>query len=269
MELDAKNPLGIYAWFGYPLRLDERLKLIKSAGFTRTCLWFGNEEEMVNSGRADEMPALVADYGLILDNIHAPFWNHHLMWTGAKEYLDKARTELRATLQYCGKHRIPIMVAHLGGSGPATVNSPAFILVQELVREAEQLNVIIAAENGEGGLECLDYLFTNINSPNFRFCYDSSHDHIADKYKDQALQKWGHLLVMTHLSDNFGISDDHLIPGYGNINWDTVKAAFPHNYPGTLMLEVDGPESTKGYQPEEFLKAAYDWAVIFSNKGRK
>ena len=72
-------PLGMFSWFGYSLPLEKRLEMIKQAGFDATCLWFGDEEEMVEDGLADRMPGLVRGMALYLDNVHAPFRNHHLL----------------------------------------------------------------------------------------------------------------------------------------------------------------------------------------------
>lgn len=37
--------LSIFSWFSYPLPLQERLELIKNAGFDATALWWGDEFE--------------------------------------------------------------------------------------------------------------------------------------------------------------------------------------------------------------------------------
>ena len=61
------NPLGIFSWFEYAFPLKQRLKLIKQAGFTTTCLWFGNEEQMFHDSLADQMAGLARDQGLVID----------------------------------------------------------------------------------------------------------------------------------------------------------------------------------------------------------
>jgi len=256
-------PLGIYGWFGYELPLEKRLKLIAEAGFTTTCIWFGHEEEMISDGRADEMPVLVHDAGLILENIHAPFWHSNYLWSESKNDQTKIRQELSNALSFCGKHHIPIMVMHLtAGDTPPPTNRKGLVLIHDLIKMAEDQNVIIALENNEDyGNHHLDFVFTNIRSPSLGFCYDSSHDAIAKEFRGRALEKWGPLLVATHFSDNNGINDDHLLPGRGSIDWHKVMKQFPKgSYKGTIMLEVDGPEANKGFTAEDFLKYAYQKA---------
>ena len=259
-------PLGIYAWFGFKLPLEKRLRLIADAGFTTTCVWFGHEEEMVQDGRADQIPALVRDTGLILENIHAPFWHSNYLWAESKNDQSTIRQELSNTLLFCGKYHIPIMVMHLtAGNTPHPPNQSGLQLIGDLIKQAEDLGVTIALENSEGyGNHYLEFVFSNIRSTKLGFCYDSSHDFIAKEFRRRALEKWGSLLVTTHLSDNNGIKDDHLLPGRGTIDWHSVMKSFPKSYKGTLMLEVDGPEANKGFTPKEFLSTAYQKACQLS-----
>jgi sugar phosphate isomerase/epimerase len=253
-------PLGIYAWFGYEMSLGKRLKLIANAGFSTTCVWFGDEQEMVRDGRADQIPALVRDTGLILDNIHAPFWHSNYLWAESQNEKEIVRRELMDALSFCGRHHIPIMVMHLSaGKTPPPPNQSGLQLIIDLIQQAEDLGVTIAMENSEDyGNHYLEYVFSNIRSPNLGFCYDSSHDAIAEVFHGRALEKWGSLLATTHLSDNNGINDDHLLPGSGTIDWQKVMKHFPKgNYKGTLMLEVDGPEANKGLTSDVFLELGY------------
>ena len=60
----AEASLGTFAWFGYELPLSDRLSLIRQSGFSHTFLRMGSQEPMVESGRAQEMPGMVADAGL-------------------------------------------------------------------------------------------------------------------------------------------------------------------------------------------------------------
>src|SRR4030042_317430 len=253
-------PLGIYAWFGYELPLEKRLKLIAKAVFTTTCIWFGHEEEMVRDGRTDRMPAMVSDSGLILENIHAPFWYSNYLWTESKKDQSAIRKELSNTLSFCGKHHIPIMVMHLVAENTSPPpNESGLQLIRDLIQQAEGIGVTIALENAEGyGNSYLEFVFANIQSPNLGFCYDSSHDFIAEEFRGRALEKWGSLLVTTHLSDNNGTNDDHLLPGSGTIDWQRVmKNIAKDSFKGTLMLEVDGPEASKGFTQDGFLESGY------------
>ena len=104
---------------------------------------------MVKEGLADEMPALVRDMGLILDNIHAPFWDHHLLWSGSQDMIEQIQKELEVTLLFCAKHHIPKVVAHLATGYKMPPSSSGMQVIRNLVTSAENLGVIIAIENTE------------------------------------------------------------------------------------------------------------------------
>ncbi|HEX9975614.1 MAG TPA: sugar phosphate isomerase/epimerase [Dehalococcoidales bacterium] len=258
--------LGVFAWFGYPLPLDKRLQTIKQVGFSTTCLWFGNEEQMVRDGHADEMPELVRNQGLQLDNIHAPPENSNLLWSDSKASRSKIQQELIRVLSFCVKHHIPQMVMHVArGENPPPVTHSGLQLIQGLLSQAENSGVIIALENTKRN-DYLDFVFSNIQSPNLGFCYDSGHDFISGQLQGKLLEKWGSLLVATHLSDNFGIDDDHLLPGKGTIDWQAVEKHFPKgSYKGSLMLEVGGSDASNALAPEEFLQIGYQWLRQLAN----
>ncbi|MFC1900256.1 sugar phosphate isomerase/epimerase family protein [Chloroflexota bacterium] len=261
-------PLGMSAWFGFSLPLEERLKLIKQAGFDTTCLWFGVEEDTVRDGESDRMPALVRNTGLLLDNIHATFLNHHLIWSAPlDDEVLRIREELKATLAFCTRHDVPLMVAHLTTKYcTSPPNEKGLEIVYDLVTQAEKLGVTIALENTRRP-EYLEYIFSNIQSLNLRFCYDSSHDFLPDHSRGELLSRWGHLLVTTHISDNKGLDDDHLLPGRGTIDWQAIEKNFPKNiYRGAILLETDGPEAGKGLTPEEFLQTGYEWLHNWAEK---
>jgi sugar phosphate isomerase/epimerase len=251
-------PLGMFSWFGIDLPLESRLNLIKKAGFSTTCLWYGEEEDMVRNNQADLMPRLVQERGLKIDNIHVPYKNANYIWSEANNKREIIWRELTEEIIFCSKHNIPIIVMHPAkGQTPPPPNKYGLQFFRELVKTAENRNITIALENLPAGNECLEYLFSQIPSPNLGFCYDSSHDNIAATFKWQALQKWGERLATAHISDNLGKKDDHFIPGQGNIDWTAVMSRIPKGYIGALLLELDNPKALKGIKPGEFLISAY------------
>jgi sugar phosphate isomerase/epimerase len=264
-------PLGIFSYYGFAIPHGKNAELMAKAGFNTTCIWLGDEDPMVHAGQADAIPGLMRQYGLSLDNIHASFWHSNYLWSLSKDEQSIIHKELLDGLFYCGRHQIPNMVMHIsGGKTPPPPNQSGLQIIHELVKQAESLGVTIAVENiGHLDSQYLDFVFSNIQSPNLGFCFDSSHDNIADEFRGQALGKWGSRLVTTHFSDNHGVNDDHLLPGKGNIDWNKVMQQFPKNYKGTIMLEVDSPEANKGFTPESFLKTAYQKAQKLASMAEK
>jgi sugar phosphate isomerase/epimerase len=159
---------------------------------------------------------------------------------------------------YCSKHKIPVAVLHITeGYHPPPITKNGLKIIQDLVGQAENLGITVAIENTRRP-DYIDAVFSNIQSNNLGFCYDSSHDFLPGQSQGNILKRWSSLLLTTHLSDNKGINDDHLLPGDGTIDWKIIGKIFPkNNYSGALILEVDAKPDTR-LTPEGFLHIAYE-----------
>jgi sugar phosphate isomerase/epimerase len=253
--------LGIFAWFGYQVPLDERLGLIAEAGFDSTCLWLGEDEDLVARGAADRMPVLAREAGLAVDNAHAPFERCNLLWSDSKTDVETIGQEYRSALSFCDRHDIRNLVIHISmGSTLPVVSDMGMDRLRELTAYAEDKNLVIAIENTRR-LDYLDTVFSSIESPHLGLCYDSSHDAVYSQRPGHILEAWGHRLVTTHLSDNYGKMDDHFLPGNGTIDWAKIVKSFPRQtYKGPIMLEAV-PKDPRALNPTAFLHAAFTEAV--------
>ncbi len=93
---------------------------------------------------------------------------------------------------------------------------------QPLVGEAEKTGLVLAIENVfEERPDSLLLLLEKINSPNFRFCFDTGHHHVFSRV---GLPVWvdslGEYLAEVHLHDNHHESDEHLPVGEGGFDFD-------------------------------------------------
>jgi len=91
-----------------------------------------------------------------------------------------------------------------------------------LVREVEEMGLCIAIENVfEESPDPLKALLEEINSPHFRFCFDTGHHHVFSK---TPLLLWietlGKHMTEVHLHDNHTEMDEHLPVGEGDFNFD-------------------------------------------------
>ncbi len=248
---------GIFSWFGFKLPLTERLKLIKETGFVSTSVWLGEEEELVKNGKEDSIPELVRSCGLFLENIHAPFNNCNKLWSDDSSIRSDIKNEYDSCISFCARHGIPIVVVHISrGSDAPEINSYGIDVLREIVKHAENSNVIVAMEN-TGKPYYLDHIYSSIESPYLGFCYDSSHDFLGASEPGEILSKRGHLLVATHLSDNDGVTDKHWIPKEGIIDWGIIGDSFPKDaYTGLFTLEVL-PQAGREGQAGPFLEKAF------------
>ena len=252
----TKNKAGIFSWYGFVMPFQERINLIKQAGFGATSLWWENEDQPYPTKRED-MPRLVREAGLYLENIHVPFNDSDALWSEddrAREVVVKNHLEW---LQDCAQHQIPMMVMHLSDrSDSATFWHQGLKSLKVLTRAAEELGVVIAVENTRHN-DRVRYILETISSDSLGFCFDSSHHLLTDRVSYKLLKDFGGRLAATHISDNDGLEDRHWLPGHGVIDWHGVSRAFPKVYSGCLTLEASPTKEERLGTPQAFLELAF------------
>ena len=84
-------------------------------------------------------------------------------------------------------------------------------------------------------------LITDLGDPNVGICIDTGHRNIIGD-PVEALRIAGDRLIATHLHDNHGEQDEHLLPGLANIDWDgVVEVLNDIEYRGVFMYELSRP----------------------------
>ncbi len=262
-DVDAYR-LGMFAWYGYDQSIQERVRIIAEAGFNTTCFWLGIDEYLFASGRSCQLPAVIRDYGLEIENVHIPYDRCNDIWSEDAKVRAELMRMYMCSLEYCSMYEIPIMVMHITrGAKPPSPNTRGTQFLMDLTEKAANLGVKIAIENTASN-DHIDSILDKIDSAYIGLCYDSSHDFLRGKPFCGILRKWGHRLFTTHISDNDGLNDRHWIIGKGKLNWDVFIKSFPKSsYGGVLSCEVL-PQDTDPI--EEFVKAAYDRMNLLSHQ---
>ncbi|HLJ23195.1 MAG TPA: sugar phosphate isomerase/epimerase family protein [Candidatus Acidoferrales bacterium] len=123
----------------------------------------------------------------------------------------------------------------------------AFSSLEHLSLFARHRGVTIAIENTPGEMA------TPINLKNFleqtrlssvKLCFDAGHAHLEGGGVAEQLAAVRDLLGTTHLHDNRGERDDHLLPYEGTIDWSATLAALPADAP--MVLELKEPAVAAG-----------------------
>lgn len=128
--------LSIFSWFSYPLPLQERLELIKNAGFDATALWWGDEFEDKN-----RQPEMTRRLGLEIDYVHAPADNPNALWLDNIDG-DSYLNQLLSCIEDCRRHDIPTAVIHVTRlSSRPPVTQLGIDRIKRLVDLAEQKQV--------------------------------------------------------------------------------------------------------------------------------
>jgi sugar phosphate isomerase/epimerase len=91
-----------------------------------------------------------------------------------------------------------------------------------LVKEAEETGLTLVIENVfEETPDTIKTLLEQINSPHFRFCFDTGHHHVFSKVPVSIwFETLGKYLCEVHLHDNHKEIDEHLPLGEGSFNFD-------------------------------------------------
>jgi L-ribulose-5-phosphate 3-epimerase len=252
--------LSIVDYFGYNLPPQERLRLIKEAGFGGVMLlwadYFDKDYRL--------FPEYAGKVDLQIENAHAPYLRANDLW---KDTLDgqAAFDELTACIEECAAHSILTVVMHPENkSGTETVELPQNFSVgldrmKWLIDMTERLDISIAVENMSRP-EYLEAIFKNVQSDKLGFCFDSGHWNVFTP-KTDFLSLYGHKLKAVHLHDNTGIDDWHALPFSGNIDWNDITAKLAKSsYPGTAALEIGNKNFESIEDPLEFLRLAVERA---------
>ncbi len=257
---------AIAGWFGYPLELDDRLRLIKDAGFKAVLLWWA-----VQSAYEPPIPRKVeaaARHGLAVENAHLHYKHVNSLWEEGEEG-EHYCNELCGLIASAATYGVPTLVVH----PTRTAEPPAFSDLglsrfMRLVDIAERVNVNLAFENLKA-VPRLYELMGLVRSPRVGVCFDSGHNlcHCPDR---RVCADFADRIMAVHLHDNHGKNDEHLIPFDGCEDWRRVREELiASSYKGAWSLEVEHPltdqfgkslpedDPYSGYSAEEYLARAF------------
>jgi sugar phosphate isomerase/epimerase len=196
------------------------------------------------------------DTRLRLHSMHAPIaasysggvWKDGLSIAATDEARRKAAVdETLAVLDVAAAVPYNVMVVHCGVPVPyatAGDNSRASLVrsLEELSPAAARYGVRLAIEVIPNELSTpsalVDVIESDIDATGLGICMDVGHARMMGDVVDAIETCSGHVIT-THLHDNRGRTDDHLVPGKGVIDWDAATVAFQKvGYDGVWMFEL-------------------------------
>lgn len=120
------------------------------------------------------------------------------------------------------------------------------------LEDAIKYNVGIAVENIPIFPDCpmhkffsadydeLNYLVDSFKSENVGICWDFGHANLMPIKQEKAFKILGDKIKITHIHNNYGYCDSHVVPTLGTIDWERVMHAFFEcGYKGAFNLEVN------------------------------
>lgn len=199
----------------------------------------------------------LSDTRLVLHSVHAPAFEalRQGRWVGALSNASADDTRRRAAVAEAAaalalaRHTpFRFLVTHIGVPASEAVSvsdnqrGAARRSVEELVALAAEVNVRVAIEVIPNSLssasDLSDLIEEALDGLDVGVCLDYGHAHLMGDVGEAIETLSGHLLT-THVHDNGGRRDDHLVPFAGTIDWDAAMMSTQKiGYDGLFMLEV-------------------------------
>ena len=189
--------------------------------------------------------------------MHAPLGEgrHQGRWTGAYSNASanlarrgNAVTETTAVLDLARTLPYQCLVVHLGRPDAEAAPDdnrpePGRRSLEQIAAHAQDVGVQVAVEVIPNALSAApalaDLVEERLDGLDVGVCLDYGHAHLAGDLADAVEALSGHV-VATHVHDNRGRRDEHLVPFAGTIDWDAaIMTTQKVGYDGVFMLEVD------------------------------
>ena len=253
-HLDREPPmqtvhLASAVGWGFPTwNQAEMIALLKTFDIRRIQI-FRNRQKNIP---AVDIRRPVNDAGLTISSLHAFFGpDHDLSLTDEadrRHSVENLTREADYVLALGGR----LVVVHPGcaecGGTSADPDRVAALArsTEELARVAESMDILFSLENLPHGMvgddmAVLRKIVETIDSPHLGLNYDCGHSNLTSD-SITVLDQAGPRIVSTHIHDNLGLKDDHLPPGFGNVDMDAVcRGLARHGYRGEFTLELMAP----------------------------
>ena len=214
-----------------------------------------------SADEARELASWLAGNNLTLHSIHSPTTRdfHPTRESGAplsisdperlrrQDAVDEIKRALdmveQVPFRYCVQH-----VARSRDLPDERRWDAAFSSLEHLSLFARQRGVTMALENTPGEMATpanLKNFLERTRLTSVKLCIDTGHAHIEGGVA-ASLETIRDLVVTTHVHDNHGERDEHLLPYEGTIDWTAALPALPPDAPIVLELKEPAAAATSG-----------------------
>jgi sugar phosphate isomerase/epimerase len=251
-------------------RLDlEQLEAAVCTGFERIEIFALKPHfDYQNRQLTSKIASWFSDHDCLLHSIHTPFSTDYQAGGGSswlsigdleKSKREKALDEIRWALELAEKIPLSYAIVHMGSpDDPYTLKHLDAIhySLEILIQFARDRGVSLALENIPNQLSPIEKILRFLEQTQLAevgICFDSGHSNLLASAAEE-IEIAGKRIVTTHLHDNHGQKDEHLLPFEGSISWPGVLESFDKiNYQGCLLLEL----KAENRDPFDVLKLAF------------
>lgn len=235
------------------------LKLIKQAGFDAfdySFYWCNSNNDMLGTDylqKAQEIKELSQNLGLECKLAHAPV---SFKYSNKNNISDPEFLKIVRSIEFASVIGSKNIVVHaITRDLPNHINLYQYNhnFYQSLIPYANRFNVNILVENlfninGNKNIPVLSEpgeltnFIKSLNSGRVKICLDIGHLAVTGLEPADVIKGLNNnLLAALHMHDNYGITDQHLLPYMGKIDWDSVANALKTiEYKGDITLELTG-----------------------------
>lgn len=230
--------IGAYVIGNPEIPAEDRLRIFRDAGFDFVCFGMNGLKEGITPEACDRA-------GIPFDNIHLSGAKTNFIW-GTDPLADKVCDRYCREIREVSELGIHKGIVHVTWGQSTTPDAPGeigFARYERIRQTAAECGFTVCVENSifpEHFYSVLD----RFTGPEFAHCFDCGHHNAFLKDHD-ILGKYGNRLAATHIHDNDGINDLHILPFDGTVDWEALAARFAKNSFASRMIcsESGGPKT--------------------------
>lgn len=242
--------LGLYPVKHAHLSIGQRLHMIAQAGFDYVCA--ASIQQLTEPGDAGFLACAAREH-LPIDNVHLTGSDTNKVWypgSEGDEIIARYRKEMDLALQA----GVDMGVVHVTwGFQTPPLSEIGMERFKSLIGYAEKIGFTIAFENSVS-IAHYSAVLDRIPSENVCFCFDTGHWNEfcpdADIY-----DRYGSMMRITHINDNDGKHDLHIIPFDGCTDFSRLVSALKRM--DRLTFEVSGALDKACPESKEALEADF------------
>lgn len=246
----------------YGLTAEESIIAINQAGFRYIDYSFGCDYQ-THSGfygndwqsHADKMIRLSEKLGIKFVQAHSPMGQPFGDDEHTFRFIEDTKLSIKSAA-YLGIPNIVVHSGHISGITKEQNFEQNKRFYYELLPVAEEVGINILTENyntmwdpntywNDNAVETAE-LCDYINHPRLKVCWDTGHGNLREHTNKnlsqrEALDLLGNRVYALHVQDNYGMDDDHIIPGFGTLCIDSLMYGLKDiNFDGYFTFEADG-----------------------------
>lgn len=217
------------------LTMTEAVPMLASGGFKvldlNFCEMMGPSSPL-NDERAD---SYISELDELRKSSGLEYFQCHLPYPRNSEESNESNALIFKAIGYAERLGIKTAVIHpIKGSAAKNI-----AYLDKFIRNSSSISFAVENMEREDEIHSADSLLAiAANLDRTGICLDTGHANVMGEDIPEFIYKAGSYLIATHLSDNDGKNDLHMLPGMGNIKWEEVIPAFRESYSGYLNYEA-------------------------------